>query len=561
MTSRRQVLQLLLGFSAGTALPGCLVEAPPAPFENAPSRLSARQRMAELSQAYEGLMTQQGEAVLGVLTGGSSAEPFSAPRKAQARLFEQAERLLEYHEALLPPQVTRSWQLGTLGVALLEDAETQSLEQRLEAAQLATVSVGRESIERAQLESWIRAPEPEKRDVAVQALTELQRRCEPIAKELLLRRRARARELGEDYYEALLRVRRVPLTRLEELAQRFVRGTDDDARQLARTLQRVMRVGLGRRRGSFAPHDLGLALDRLTALPVAWFPRERATALAQEVATALGLSDAAREIGAWQPVDEPGRIGERLCLGETMSLPLIIPRSVKALVRPGQGLEHWRSVMLELGRVAQLCSVTEAEPVLKGYPWVPGLATPALDRGVAEAFAGLLLDPHFLEHHAQLPAPQVARVVRSLKLRVLFELRQRIAWMTFERRALANPRQDLNRLAGQVNARLSGLNSPVFWATDRRLPGCPGIEPAALIGGLLAFEVLEWLRGEAATNEDPVILDAAHGERLKANLLAPGTSRSIDERLIALLGRRLSARAAVVRLTSRSRRPPRLISL
>ncbi|MCA9639542.1 MAG: hypothetical protein KC492_02580 [Myxococcales bacterium] len=555
MTTRREVLSFLTSVSVGAVLPGCLPEARPAPFEAVPDRESARQQMTKLSLQYEALMIDHAGAVLRALEHQADGERRLADCRArEARLLTRAERLLEYHEALLPPAASRSWQLGALGGALLEDAETTALERRLRAAQQAPVSVGQESLERDQVDAMVRAKEPQQRDLAVQALTELQRRSAPIAKELLHRRKARARELGEDYYEALLRVRRVQLSSLEELAQAFVRATDDETRGVARSLQRMMRVGVGRRRGSYAPYDSALALDRLTTLPVRWFPREQASELAHGVATDLGLNALARSIGNLTHIDSGTGARSIYCLGEALSLPVSIPAGLRPLVRSAEGFAHWRMVMLELGRLAQFNYVAESEPVLKGYPWLPGLAAPTFDRAMPEVFAGLLMDQRMLERYAKLPARQAFRVGHALRTRSLFELRQSIAWMTFERRALANPKQDLDRLAGQVSARLTGLNAPVFWATDPRLTNCPGMEPAALAGRFLAYAVVDWLLGQSGAVDAALPLTRQRGEKFRAAILRPGVSRSADARLLALDGHRLSARPAIRLLTSR---PPR----
>lgn len=551
--SRRRALLGLLSLPVSLAAQGCLVQEPRAPFEPAPDRVSARKKLFALSEEYEALMRRHGELAFRVAAEPArvTADPLALLRRKEAALARRAERLLEYHEALLPPSLTQAWQLASLGLALLEDRETQALEAKLSAAQLAPSEVAGRSLGRSEVEILLRSPRPEERDVAASALVALQSRCEPIAKELLLRRRACARELGEDYYEALLRVRRVNLQRLEHLAQAFVRGTDADTRVLVSSLRRMLRVAVGRKRGTAAAHDLEFALERLTLVPDAWFPEERALVVANDLASRLGLDDAAQRLVALRSVSAAG------CAGETLTIPVSIPGDARPLAREKSGLGHWADVLAELGRLVQLTSLEEREPLLKGYPWIPGMTDVAFDRGFAEIFSSLLAHARILEGAGGLTARQSARVVAVRRTRRLFELRRRLAWMTFERRALANPKQDLARLAGQSNTRLTGLDTPVFWATDRRLVECPGVEPGALLGAFFACDVHAWLRD--GSDDDLPELTSAKGHQLVAALLGHGVGRSIDEKMIALRGHRLSARAAVLQLTRR--RPPRQRSI
>ena len=132
--------------------------------------------------------------------------------------------------------------------------------------------------------------------------------------------------------------------------------------------------------------------------------------------------------------------------------------------------------------------------------------------------------------------------------------------MTFERRAHANPGQDLDRLAARAFARLTGLNQPVSWATDVRLIGCVGAEPAAFLAKLFAYDVHDWLRGPGDSDAAPG-LSAQSARQLLGSLLASGVSRSLDEKLLAARGSRLSARPALLQLTRHRRRPSLVLTL
>ncbi len=549
--TRRQVLGVLLGLPLG----GCIGEAQQAPFAAAPSRISARRQLEDLGARYEALMRSHGELALRTGHGPESSPALLELKGRELSLMGRAERLLEYHEALLPPALARSWQLGALGLRLFDDAETRKLEEALAVAQVSPAEVNREPLERARVDELLHSRRPEERDIAKAALEGLQARCAPIARELLLRRRARARELGEDYYETALRIRRVKLSRLEQLAQAFVRGTDDETRSMARSLTRILRRGVGRRRGAYAANDLEFALDRLAPLPEVWFPAARGFGVARKLVTTLGF-DADVSSPEVLRANSPYQ-----CPGESMSVPLAIPDDIRLVVAQARGIAGWRACLAELARTIELTRTQEAEALLKGYPWIPGLADPAFDRGFAGVFASLLGYPEVLEEYGKVSARVTARAAQSQRMRRLFGLRQTVAWMTFERRALGNPKQDLNRLAGQVYARLTGVNHPVYWAADPRLVVCPGGEPTVLIGELFAASVHSWLRADGSPHTDPPRLGSDTGRRLAAAFLSVGVSRSIDEKLLAAQGERLSARHIVNQLTRHRARLERPIML
>ncbi len=540
-TSRRALLGLLLGLPVG-----CLGPTAGRTFDALPDRDATRKRLIELGVEYERLMHQHGQLMFQSFSGAPSqaVDPkLSALREDEAKLFTEAERLLEYHEALVSPREAKLWQLGALGIKLLGDPETQRLADALRASHAEPPVVDGQPVTRAKLAELMRSPRRAERDAAFEAIQAMQRRAGPIARELLMRRNERARQLGETYYAALLRLRHVDGPRAEGLIRRLVSGTDAAMAQLAGSLERSAARSAGRR-GQRAPQDLAFALDRVLRIPDEWFPGDKAVERALAVHRAFGF-DLSRIQLVMQEFSFAGQ-----------ALAISVPDDVRVLVRPAPGVGLYSVLLHELGHAVAASQPTQLAALYKSYEWVAGLSEPAFDEGFAEIFGTLTGYSGVLVEHMGLDRRRAEHVAGAQRMRLMHATRRRIAWVSFEQRALGNPKQDLDRLARDIDSRLLGaLHGPSAWATNPLLADYPVYGQSYVLASLLAFQVHAALAARAgasqALREGQPQVNHAAGAALAQELLAGGMRRSADEKLLVTTGRRL----AVEPLLQHLRRP------
>lgn len=537
-TTRRALLGMLL------ALPmGCLGPTAGRTFEALPDRNTTRKRLSEIGVEYEHLMREHGLLMFQSFSGAPSerVDPqLSALRDDEARLFAEAERLLEYHEALVSPREAKLWQLGALGVKLLSDPESQRLADALRASHAEPPLLEGQPSTRSKLSELMRSARAADRDAALEATLVMQRRAAPIARELLLRRNARARELGETYYSALLRLRHVDGPRIEGLVRRLVRGTDAAMADLSRSLERTAARGAGRR-GQRLPQDLAFALDRVLRIPDEWFPGDKAVERALAVHRAFGF-DLSRVQLVMQEFSFAGQ-----------ALAISVPDDVRLLVRPKPGLGLYSVLLHELGHAVAATQLEETAALYKDYEWVAGLTEPAFDEGFAEIFGSLTGYSGVLVEYMGLDRRRAEHVARAQRMSLMHATRRRISWVSFEQRALGNPKQDLDRLARDIDSRLLGaLHGPSAWATNPLLADYPVYGQSYVLASMLALQVHAALAARFGATAElqggrPQIHGAA-GAALIEGLVAGGMRRSSDEKLLATTGRRLAVEPLLLHL-------------
>ncbi|MBX3184870.1 MAG: hypothetical protein KIT72_16235 [Polyangiaceae bacterium] len=544
--SRRALLGLL-----AVAPCGCVVRAPEERFEAVPSRAAARRQLTELAYEHRRLWLRYS-----ALEAGDAPEAArAAAHQEVARVLFEAERLLEYHEALLTPRRRLLWQLGALGARLESDAETRALTEAIRERSQAVLDG--EPLTTAQLTELVTSPDAKLRDAAWQSRLTRHEAVAPLTTRLLLRRRVAARELGEDTFRALMRLRHLPGERTRGLTQRFVRGTERELQAL------VHRMRVAARPPRLAAEHADWLLERATSSPAPWFPAERLPPFVQGVARDLELPLAA------------------------------VPQAPSVAGRAG-----YEAALRELSAAALRDSVSETDPLLQGYPGALGLSEPAFDAGVAFAFTALLADSQVLKERLGLSPRDAERAAANARARALFEARRHVAWAAFEERALQNPQQDLVRTAAGLHRRLTGVDGMLLWTEHPRLLRAPLVSQCEALGALVGTQILEVLAvganpqknrpashpGKTGAKQSQDATPGARGATsgraaqglasgsltyaastasgdgrsasalLRDHIFSVGMSQGGDEKLVKLTGRRLGVEAMLGWV--RPRRPP-----
>ncbi len=527
----------LLGLLAAAPL-GCVVRAEQARFEAVPARDVARRLLTELAVEHQRLWLQ-----LERLEAEEAPEAARAAAAQEvARVLFEAERLLEYHEALLTPRQRLLWQLGALGARLTTDAEARALVEAIRERASAALVLDGQELTAARLQQRVISPDFKVREDAWQARLTRHEAIAPLFTRLLLRRRAAARELGEDYFRAMMRLRHLPGERTRGLSQRFLRGTDREHQASMRRLRGTFGAS-----GPLAAH-LDWALER--ARPASWFPAERLAPFIQGVA-------------------------------QDWELPL------ESAPVAAAGFASYDAALRQLASAARRELVSVESPLFQGYPGALGLSEPAVDEGVAFAFRAWLAEPSVLRERLGLAPRDAERAAVSVRDLALFEVRRHVAWAAFEERALQNPRQHLARVAEDLHERLTGVGGVLLWTEHPRLLHAPLYSQCEALGALVGAQLLEAVTvganpqknlavshqgqpdavrvgAQGATAGAPGAAEETQrtksgaltyaastasgdartpGALLRSHVFHVGMSQGVDEQLVKLTGRRLGVEA------------------
>jgi hypothetical protein len=508
--SRRQSL----GALAALAAAACAGREPdplgPPTGEPAEPR-QARARLGELARRYEALMKEHGEhewgRYAGKLAEGPAAQTAMERLRADETLtFSEAKGLLAtFSETLIPPREAALWRAGSLGLSLLGDPEAARLADELEA----TINGHRFELEgravtRGDMAKMRRSDDPAERRATRRLEHALHVKAAPIAKRLLLRRRALAQELGKSsFYDTLLALRGVGADAKAALAA-LERGT--------RRAQHELRMQLIHAAGDkpAAPWDLDFALDRLApAPPDEQFPAKRAMDTAFGVYRALGIDLGKPKLDV--------TIRDFAFGGQTISVQ--IPNDVRLVVRPTPGLRFYATLLHELGHAYSSTRTRVETPLYAGYEWVPGLTEPAYAEGIAEVFSRLLDEPRVLREHLGLSGKDARQLVQSRRLELVARVRRTLAWVELERLAHENPDADLDAISLRLERRLGATTYPAY-------------TQSYLLAAMVAVQVREALKARF----DKAWLSPAAGAFVTDRFVADGGRWTLREKLVRVSG-------------------------
>lgn len=518
---------LILGLLS-TVAAGCVAPRVPTGFEPAPSRSRARQRLGELAAEYERLCHEHGLTFHRRLSGeaDASGSELAELRRAEREVFEEAERLLEYHpDILVSPREAELWKRGALALRVLGDAESSRLADELEALQSDfPFELEGQRVTRADLAELGKSRQREERRQTRRAMHQLHVAAKPLAVQLMLRRQQLALEQGErSYWELMLRLRGVDRRRLERAMFRLMRETRRSSHRLLRHLRRL------NHREPLAPWDVQWTLERSTRVPDHRFVAAQAEGFCKQLLSRLGIDLSAVKL----------QVRDNLAFGG-QSIAVRIPSDVRVTLRRRAGARFYATMLHELGHAFAATQVTTERAVYKGYEWVPGLFEPGFDEGFAEVFSLLLDEP---EVHEQLGLRRIERVllVRYRRWSHLLGLRRLAARIQFERAAYRRPERDLDRLSLDYERRVQRLavkdDTEPIWATSSLLPAYPVYIQSYLLAMMMSAQVMSawkqqlgarWFSSEAA----PWL----------ARLVEEGSRWTLDEKLVLRTGAPLSSR-------------------
>jgi hypothetical protein len=220
-------------------------------------------------------------------------------------------------------------------------------------------------------------------------------------------------------------------------------------------------------RETLDPWDLSFALARRTSQRgldkaiAGAFPAGGGPAIAGRLLSALGF-----ETGS------PGVRAESTPLGfaDTFGLGVRIPADLRiatnaAVAAPGP--RACEAVLREYGRALQSAFNRQASPMLKGYQCVDGARNGVYMEGMAQALAGFVHDPVFLEKYLGMDRKSIRAFLDDEADRALVELRESLLDMGFEFALYVNPDADLDERYRVLLSRSLGVNTaapiPVLW--------------------------------------------------------------------------------------------------
>lgn len=528
---RRQALAALLASLAGACAPRLGTK--PGAGAPARSRREARERLEALGRRYEALMAEHGEHEWSRYAGRLAEGPAQSARMerlraAEREVFLEADAILaRFGDRIVSPRRAELWRRGALGLRLLGDPRAAKLADELEA----TLNdhrfvVDERPVTRSELAEMRRSGDPRARRRTRQIEHELHRKAAPVASELLRRRRELAKELGRpSFYTALLEVRGADVATTE-------RVLSDLAQRTRRSFAEAL--GHGRRffgRPRLASWDVDHWLHQQATVPHERFPKQRARPVVEGIFHALGF-----DVAAWK-LDVTVR--DFAFGGQTIALR--VPDDVRLVVRSPPGIRYFGLLLHELGHAVAVRSTESAEPLYKGYEWVPGLLDPAYAEGVAEVFGRLLDQPRVLREHLRLSAEESETVLRARRLETLVSIRRGLVATAFERAALEQDGANLDALSLDIERRLSGLFVPrdaePVWATSPFLATYPVYTQSYQLAACVAAQVHRAL--EVRFGDDWLSPEA--GAFLRQNLLADGARWTLNEKLVMTTRDRLDA--------------------
>lgn len=486
---------------------------------------------------YEALMTEHG---LHQWTRYAGAATRDEPREASRLRARERDVVLRAARAAatdpdVEPRERDTWARAAAGLALLDDDESVRLADRLEKTiNEFAFEVEGKRVGRAQLRGLARSADEGERRAQRRAMGALHAEAAPLARALLRRRRALGRR-GRGFHAELLALRGVDARWLATALEGLTRATSTAfSRALAD----------GRARASLAavrPWDVDLVTRHLGDPVDEAFPAAGAMPMARAAFSALGVDLERPKVR----VD----VRDFAFAGQTISVR--VPDDVRTVLTPTPGPRFYATLLHELGHAFAATRNRERLATWKAYEWVPGMTSPGYEEGVAEIFARALDEDDGVARLVPALSPEArASFLRARARTELFSLRQRLASIELERRALDDPDGDLDALSRTLDRELLGLDvpddAPPVWATSPFLATYPVYVQSYVLAALVSAQVRASLRARLS---GPWL--SPTGGALLAELVADGARATTDEKMVRATGAPLGADAYLAELLSR----------
>jgi Zn-dependent M32 family carboxypeptidase len=532
-----------------TLLAGCASRQNPAisPPGSGPvpdTREAARRALDEAARQYERLMVEHGRLEWSRYAGKTAEGPAAEREMKQLRarersVFQTADAiLLRYGDELVSPRQAALWRSGALGMALLGDAKATELADKLEAIiNDHEFELDGKRLTRGDLVKLKRSDDAALRRQTRRLEHQLHRRAAPVARELLLRRRQLAVELGVgSFYSKLLELRGVDPKAFDALL------TDLDAKTRLPHARLIteLRKPLGRLPAAW---DIDYAVQKTVNPPEERFTRERALPSAFALYRAFGVDLEKPKLDV--------TVRDFAFGGQTIGLS--IPDDVRLVLNPLPGVRFQSLVLHELGHAYAMTRTREEHALYKGYEWVPGLTDPAFSEGIADVFARLLDEPRVLTEHLSLAPDEAERLIQSRRADDLLRIRRALSNIAFERAAIEQPEADLDQLSLVIERRYGSFGTPMdaepVWAASPFFATYPVYVQSYLLASLCAVQVRDALKARFGA----AFVSPEAGRFLTEQMVADGARWTFREKLIRATGRPLEPGPLLAFVSGRAR--------
>jgi peptidyl-dipeptidase A len=389
-------------------------------------------------------------------------------------------------------------------------------------------AVAGRTISRAEQREILRkAPDRTLRREAWRALAPLAAQIEGEVLSLLRKRNMLARELGySSYPDLMLQLIGLDRQSVLELFDALTTATEETYRLfLERAAARLALTALH-------PWDLNYALDQVSSLPDAPFPRDRMVEATRALATGLGLAEAAEGVRV-DFVDIPYG---GLCF------TIRKPDDVRILANPQDGHVYYSTMFHEFGHALHGRSVRQPYHILRGEPG-------PFNEGMACTLQRFASEQAWLQSRKALDTTSIAEYPTGWAEAMLARLRALMGQATFEMRAYDHLDGNLLNLWRETMSAFALLpyDEADGWADNPFWTSYPIYLQNYVVAEAIASQT--WAAWRASYNQ--IVDQPALGAWLVERYYAPGASVEWTQKVEQATGRRLSAEALIEDLSNR----------
>jgi len=331
-----------------------------------------------------------------------------------------------------------------------------------------------------------------------------------------------------DFYELGLTVRGLQADQLTALVSSLLEHTQPAWRAICDDL--AERVGTTQ----LMPWDLGLGDPQSDDLRRFDAAHARDRALRTFSAMGLPLEAVTLDLDARE-----GKSEHAWCV------PVDPPTDIRVTATLADGLSGDNTLLHELGHAAHSAYVTGEHFVLRDAP------NDAFHEGLAQLFAYLAYNPHWLCWTAGLSEAEAARLAARGRRKKLLSMRWWIVWIRLEQALFSTPQRDVTEAFWSICEDVLGITADAelreipAWARVVHLATHPVYIQNYVIADVVAAQLDDALRKRFGRwFETP-----AAGAHLRDSVIAPGALLEVDELLVRASGRALDAEPYAVVLS------------
>jgi peptidyl-dipeptidase A len=428
------------------------------------------------------------------------------------------------------------WHRCFIGGAIYADPEIAKLENELQA----TITgfkfryEGR-PITRAEVNNRLRTEtNPKKRHALWIVNSQLSAVAAPKLVELVKLRNRKAASFGyPNYYSLSLALQAVD----EEWLISTLNALEAQTRSALRGFIENSSADLRLKR--FNAWDFDLSLKNAASLPDRYFPADSVFSVIHRFERAIGF-----------PVDSlPIREVVRDIPYGGLSLAVRIPDDSRFLVNPTRGKGFYSVAFHEYGHSLKAVNTAVAQPILKGYEWIPGAQCAAYEEGVAELHAEFTEDTVWIGSYSQAPAKALREYLAGRSLPALYRLRRLMKDFFFEYEMYKNPDQDLPLLERTMYQKYllvsPGETEPHGYASSIWYTSYPCYYQNYILSAMIATQLQEALTNKFGRNK---FSDTSVADWMIQHLYRDGETEEWTDRVRHATGKSLETGAYLRKL-------------